>query len=108
MWGIPKIVAKAIYEVYSRIGALAPRCSRHLQESIYEWKISAGIHAHRNHDCRDHPWPISWFGPAQNPRNSKELRKSFWITNIIESDNALIGQRANKVDRWRNNHQKQR
>jgi transposase-like protein len=39
---------------------------------------------------------------------AKELRKSFSTTNMIESVNALIGQRTDKVDRWRNSNQKQR
>ncbi len=39
---------------------------------------------------------------------AKELRKSLTTTNMIESVNALIGQRTDKVDRWRNSNQKQR
>lgn len=39
---------------------------------------------------------------------AKQLRKSFSTTNMIESVNALIGQRTDKVDRWRNSNQKQR
>ncbi|MBI5103339.1 MAG: transposase [Nitrospirae bacterium] len=39
---------------------------------------------------------------------AKELRKSLSTTNMIESVNALIGQRTDKVDRWRNSNQKQR
>jgi len=38
----------------------------------------------------------------------KELRKSLSTTNMIESVNSLIGQRTDKVDRWRNSSQKQR
>jgi putative transposase len=37
----------------------------------------------------------------------KELRKSLSTTNMIESVNSLIGQRTDKVDRWRNSSQKQ-
>lgn len=39
---------------------------------------------------------------------TKEFRKSFSTTNMIESVNAMIGQRTDKVDRWRNSDQKQR
>ena len=39
---------------------------------------------------------------------AKDLRKSLTTTNMIESVNALIGQRTDKVDRWRNSSQKQR
>jgi len=39
---------------------------------------------------------------------AKELRKSLSTTNMIESVNSLIGQRTDKVDRWRNSSQKQR
>ncbi|NTW59624.1 MAG: hypothetical protein HGB21_13255 [Nitrospirae bacterium] len=39
---------------------------------------------------------------------AKELRKSFSAANMIESVNALIGQRTDKVDRWRNSNQQQR
>lgn len=37
-----------------------------------------------------------------------ELRRSFTTTNMIESINALIGQRTDKVDYWKNSNQKQR
>lgn len=39
---------------------------------------------------------------------SKELRKSLKTTNIIESVLALVGQKTDKVDHWRNSNQKQR
>lgn len=38
----------------------------------------------------------------------KELRRSFTTTNMIESVNALVGQRTDKVDYWKNSNQKQR
>lgn len=37
-----------------------------------------------------------------------ELRRSFTTTNMIESINALVGQRTDKVDYWKNSNQKQR
>lgn len=37
-----------------------------------------------------------------------ELRRSFKTTNMIESINALVGQRTDKVDYWKNSNQKQR
>lgn len=39
---------------------------------------------------------------------AKELGRSFRTTNCIENVNALLGQRTDKVDRWRNSEQKQR
>jgi len=39
---------------------------------------------------------------------SKELRKSLKTTNIIESVLALVGQKTDKVDYWKNSNQKQR
>jgi putative transposase len=36
------------------------------------------------------------------------LRRSFTTTNMIESVNALVGQRTDKVDYWKNSNQKQR
>lgn len=39
---------------------------------------------------------------------SKELRKSLKTTNIIESVFAMVGQKTDKVDYWRNSNQKQR
>ncbi len=38
----------------------------------------------------------------------QELRRSFTTTNMIESINALVGQRTDKVDYWKNSNQKQR
>jgi len=38
----------------------------------------------------------------------KELGESFKTTNCIENLNALVGQRTDKVDRWRNAEQKHR
>lgn len=38
----------------------------------------------------------------------KELMKSFKTTNMIESVMALVGQRTDKVDYWKNSNQKQR
>jgi len=38
----------------------------------------------------------------------KELRKSLKTTNVIESVFALVGQKTDKVDYWRNSDQKQR
>jgi len=37
-----------------------------------------------------------------------ELGRSFTTTNVIESVNAGIGQRTDKVDRWKNSNQRQR
>jgi len=39
---------------------------------------------------------------------AKELGRSFRTTNCIENVNALLGQRTDKVDRWRNSDQKHR
>jgi transposase-like protein len=39
---------------------------------------------------------------------SKELRKSLKTTNVIESVLALVGQKTDKVDYWKNSNQKQR
>ena len=39
---------------------------------------------------------------------SKELRRSLKTTNVIESVFALIGQKTDKVDYWKNSNQKQR
>ena len=39
---------------------------------------------------------------------AKVLGRSFRTTNCIENVNALLGQRTDKVDRWRNSDQKQR
>ena len=39
---------------------------------------------------------------------AKELGRSFRTTNCIENVNALLGQRTDKVDRWRNSEQKHR
>jgi len=39
---------------------------------------------------------------------AKELGRSFRTTNCIENVNALLDQRTDKVDRWRNSEQKQR
>ncbi len=41
-------------------------------------------------------------------RLEKELGRSFQTTNCIENLNALIGQRTDKVDCWRNADQKHR
>lgn len=38
----------------------------------------------------------------------KELGRSFKTTNCLENLNSLVGQRTDKVDRWRNSDQKQR
>lgn len=38
----------------------------------------------------------------------KELRRSFTTTNIIESIHALVGQKTDKIDYWKNSSQKQR
>jgi putative transposase len=38
----------------------------------------------------------------------KELRRSFTTTNMIESIHALIGQKTDKIDYWKNSSQKQR
>jgi len=38
----------------------------------------------------------------------KELGKSFKTTNMIESIHALVGQKTDKVDYWKNSNQKQR
>lgn len=38
----------------------------------------------------------------------KELGRSFKTTNMIESINALVGQKTDKVDYWKNSNQKQR
>jgi transposase-like protein len=38
----------------------------------------------------------------------KELRKSLKTTNVTESVLALVGQKTDKVDYWRNSEQKQR
>ena len=38
----------------------------------------------------------------------KELRKSLKTTNIIESVFAMVGQKTDKVDYWKNSNQKQR
>lgn len=38
----------------------------------------------------------------------KELRKSLKTTNVIESVRALVGQKTDKVDYWKNSDQKQR
>lgn len=38
----------------------------------------------------------------------KELRRSFATTNMIESIHALIGQKTDKIDYWKNSSQKQR
>jgi len=38
---------------------------------------------------------------------AKELGRSFRTTNCIENVNALLGQRTDKVDQWRNSEQKQ-
>jgi transposase-like protein len=38
----------------------------------------------------------------------EELGRSFRTTNVIESVNAGVGQRTDKVDRWRNSNQIQR
>jgi transposase-like protein len=39
---------------------------------------------------------------------SKELRKSLKTTNVIESVLALVGQKTDKIDYWKNSNQKQR
>jgi transposase-like protein len=39
---------------------------------------------------------------------SRELRKSLKTTNVIESVLALVGQKTDKVDYWKNSNQKQR
>lgn len=39
---------------------------------------------------------------------SKELRRSLKTTNVIESVLALVGQKTDKIDYWRNSNQKQR
>ncbi len=39
---------------------------------------------------------------------SKELRRSLKTTNVIESVLALVGQKTDKVDYWKNSNQKQR
>jgi len=39
---------------------------------------------------------------------AKQLGRSFRTTNCIENVNALLGQRTDKVDRWRNSDQKHR
>ena len=38
----------------------------------------------------------------------RELRRSFKTTNMIESIHALVGQKTDKIDYWRNSSQKQR
>jgi putative transposase len=38
----------------------------------------------------------------------KELRRSFSTTNMIESIHALVGQKTDKIDYWKNSSQKQR
>jgi transposase-like protein len=38
----------------------------------------------------------------------KELRRSFKTTNMIESIHALVGQKTDKIDYWKNSSQKQR
>ena len=39
---------------------------------------------------------------------AKQLGRSFRTTNCIENVNALLGQRTDKVDHWRNSDQKHR
>jgi len=38
----------------------------------------------------------------------REIMRSFKTTNMIESVMALVGQRTDKVDYWKNSNQKQR
>ena len=38
----------------------------------------------------------------------KELQRSFTTTNMIESIHALVGQKTDKIDYWKNSNQKQR
>jgi transposase-like protein len=38
----------------------------------------------------------------------RELQRSFKTTNMIESIHALVGQKTDKIDYWRNSSQKQR